>query len=150
MDSRRHEMKIHNILATKGTGVTTIGPNEAVRDALRSLSGLDIGGLVVVDDARNPVGIITERDIIREAARNENLFSQPVHELMTSDLITATPDDDVDSVAVTMTDKRLRHMPIISEGKLVGILSIRDVVKALHDQLQGEVDTLQTQLIEGC
>lgn len=143
-------MKIHNILATKGANVTTIGFNEAIRDALTSLSRLNIGGLVVVDDERNPVGIITERDIIREAARDENLFSQPVHKVMTSDLIMATPHDDVDSVAVTMTDKGIRHMPIVNEGKLVGILSIRDIVKALHDQLQGEVDTLQTQLIEGC
>ena len=142
-------MRIQNVLATKGTDVITIRPEQTLREAIALLSRFNIGGLVVVDEARNPLGIITERDIIRQAARDEALFAQPVQDVMTTDLIVAAPEDEVESVARTMTEKRFRHLPIMDQGKLVGIASIGDVVKAQRDQFRGEVDTLQTQMIEG-
>ena len=82
-------MRIHNVLATKGTDVLTIRPEQTLREAIALLSRFNIGGLVVVDEARNPLGIITERDIIRQAARDEALFAQPVQNVMTTDLIVA-------------------------------------------------------------
>lgn len=143
-------MKIQNILATKGPEVITIKPDETLREAIALLSRFNIGGLVVVDDARRVIGIITERDIIRQAAESEDLFARPIHEVMTTDVIVATPDDEVESVARTMTERHFRHLPIMDQGELIGMVSIGDVVKAQRDQFRGEVDTLQTQMIEGC
>ncbi len=143
-------MRIQNILATKGPEVITIRPDETLREAIALLSRFNIGGLVVVDDARRLIGIITERDIIRQAAKNEDLFARPVHDVMTTDVIGATPDDDVESVARTMTERHFRHLPIMDQGRLIGMVSIGDVVKAQRDQFRGEVDTLQTQMTESC
>ncbi len=143
-------MRIQNILATKGPEVITIRPDETLREAIALLSRFNIGGLVVVDDARKLIGIITERDIIRQAAKNEDLFARPVQDVMTTDVIVATPDDDVESVARTMTERHFRHLPIMDQGKLIGMVSIGDVVKAQRDQFRGEVDTLQTQMIAEC
>ena len=143
-------MRIQNILATKGPEVITIRPDETLREAIALLSRFNIGGLVVVDDARRLIGIITERDIIRQAAKNEDLFAWPVHDVMTTDVIVATPDDEVESVARTMTERHFRHLPIMDQGRLIGMVSIGDVVKAQRDQFRGEVDTLQTQMTESC
>ncbi len=142
-------MRIHNVLATKGTDVITIRPEQTIREAIALLSKFGIGGLVVVDEAGHPLGIMTERDIIRQAAEDEALFTRPVQDVMTTDLIVATPEDEVESVARTMTERRFRHLPIVDHGNLVGIVSIGDVVKAQRDRFRGEVDTLETQMIEG-
>ncbi len=80
---------------------------------------------------------------------NEAIFSQPVSAVMTRDIITAVPQDDLMSVANTMTEMRIRHLPVVDQGRLVGIVSIGDVVKAQRDHYHGEVDTLQTQLLAG-
>lgn len=141
-------MKISRILSSKGLGVITIRPDQTIREAINLLSSHDIGALVVVESPSNPVGILSERDIIRQAAHDEAVFSLPVRELMTPDPITATPQDDIDSVANTMTEKRIRHLPILEKEELVGIVSIGDVVKDQRDRYRGEIDTLQTQIIE--
>lgn len=141
-------MKIQNVLTTKGTQVITIHPEQSIREALHLLVSHNIGALVVIDRTGQIAGIISERDIIRAAAQDEALFSQPVHAIMTSPVITGSPEDDLESVAHTMTEKRIRHLPVIDQGRLVGIVSIGDVVKAQRDKYRGEVDTLQTQILE--
>lgn len=141
-------MKIKTILATKGTDVITIGSHQTIREAISSMVENQIGSLVVIDERRKPIGIITERDIVRMAAQDEALFSQAVSEAMSRQVVIATPQDDVESVAHTMTERRFRHLPIMEGGELVGIVSIGDVVKAQRDQYLGEVETLQDQLIE--
>jgi CBS domain-containing protein len=141
-------VKVKNILATKGTNVITIRPEQSVREAVALLTKHNIGSLVVVNERGQPVGIISERDIIRGAARREDVFAQPVSRLMTKEIITGLPQDDLMSVAHTMTEKRFRHLPVMDQGKLIGIISIRDVVKAQRDQYKGEIDRLQTQMIE--
>jgi CBS domain-containing protein len=141
-------MKISRILATKGTGVITILPNQSVREAIALMDEHNIGALIVVEERDKPVGIISERDIIRHAVQDENLFAYPVEKLMTTNLVTALPQDDLESVANTMTERRFRHLPIIDQGQLIGIVSIGDVVKAQRDELRGVVDTLQSQIIE--
>lgn len=141
-------MNIAAILATKGSRVVTVQPEHTIRHALRLLADHNIGALVVVDDAEAPVGILTERDIVREAARSEQLFVGVVRTLMTREMIIGTPQDDLAAVGRTMTERRIRHLPIVDGGRLVGIVSIGDVVKAQRDQYQGEVDTLQTQILE--
>jgi CBS domain-containing protein len=142
-------MKVRTILSTKGMNVITIHPDQTLKEALILLAEHNIGALVVVNKAKQPVGIVSERDIIRAAARHDDVFSWTVSKVMTEDLITGVPQDDLISVAHTMTEKRFRHLPIMDQGELVGIVSIGDVVKAQRDQYKGEIDTLQTQIIEG-
>lgn len=142
-------MTIAHILARKGPKVVTIRPKQSIRQALALLAEHNIDALVVVDEAGKPIGILSERDIVREAARNEQMFAKAVGELMTREVIIGMPQDDLISVANTMTEKRIRHLPIVDQGKLVGIVSIGDVVKAQRDQYLGEVDTLQIQIMEG-
>ncbi len=140
-------MNIAHLLAGKGRGVVTIGPEDSIRQALGLLVQHNIGALIVVDSRQQPVGILSERDIVREAARNEGVFAQPVSALMTRNVVIGAPQDDVQAVAHTMTERRIRHVPVMDQGALVGIVSIGDLVKAQRDQYEGELETLQTQLL---
>jgi len=142
-------MNMASLLATKGSRVITIRPGQNVREALALLATHNIGALVAVDDQLRPVGIVSERDIVRAAAKSEEVFSQPIASIMTKDVIIGTPQDDLNSVGNTMTERRIRHLPIMDGGELVGIVSLGDVVKAQRDKYQGEVDTLSIQLTEG-
>ena len=140
-------MNVRRILTTKGGGVVTVRPDQTVREAIALLAKHNIGALVAVDEENRPVGILSERDITRRLAKDEDLFTLPLSDLMTKNVITGMPQDDLKSVANTMTDKRIRHLPIVDQGKLCGIISIGDVVKTQRDQYMGEVDTLQTQIL---
>jgi len=139
---------IKSILATKGANVITIKPDQTIRDALATLAQHNVGALVVIDSANRPVGIISERDIVRLAAKNENLFSLKINEVMTTNLILGVPQDELRAVANIMTEKRIRHLPIVdNQGKLIGIISIGDIVKAERNHFEGEADTLRTQIL---
>lgn len=142
-------MSVGTVLATKGSKVITIHPDQTVKDALTMLAKHNIGALVVVDDSEFPVGIISERDIVRDAARDDNFMMNAVRDVMTKDVVTGTAQDDLRSVANVMTEHRFRHLPIVEDDKLIGIVSIGDIVKAQRDQYQGEVETLQTQIMQG-
>ena len=141
-------MNIAGILATKGGQVFTVRPEQTVRQVLEFLAEHNVGALVAVDGQGQPIGMVSERDIVRHLARDEKLFDTPVGSIMTRDVIVGSPQDDLVSVGHTMTERQIRHLPVVDRGQLVGIVSIRDVVKAQRDQLEGEVDTLQVQLIE--
>lgn len=141
-------MKISAILATKGTRVILIGREKSIKDAVSLLCEHNIGALVVSDDAGRLLGILSERDIVRAAATVDDLLSQPVSQVMTTNVITCLPQDDVEAVANTMTEKRFRHLPVMDKDNLIGIVSIGDVVKVQRDQYRGEVDTLQMQIME--
>jgi CBS domain-containing protein len=140
-------MNIATVLASKGSKVITIQAEQTVRQAVGLLVEHNIGALVVVDGNRQPVGILSERDIVRMAAQREQVFSEPVGALMTKNVVLGLPQDDLTSVAHTMTERRIRHLPVMEAGRLIGIVSIGDVVKAQRDRYQGEVETLQTQLL---
>lgn len=142
-------MKVRTILATKAMHVITIAPEEPLRAAVALLTQHHIGALVVVDQADKPVGIISERDIIHELARTEAVGDRFVQDVMTRDVVIASPSDDVESLSQTMTKGRFRHVPIVDEGALIGIVSIGDVVKAQLENYEGEIDTLQTQMAAG-
>jgi CBS domain-containing protein len=145
---RRRTMKIQSILNTKGRRVFTIQPHQSVRDALVLFIEHNIGSLVVVNDVNQPVGMLSERDIIRAAVTNEAIFTSHVGALMSQEVITGMPDADLEAIAHTMTEKRTRHVLILDgEGCLAGIISIGDVVKAQRDRYQGELYTLETQLL---
>ena len=141
-------MNIKSILATKGANVVTISPDQTIREALAVLIKHNVGALVVVDEIKKPVGIISERDIVRLAARNEALFGISIREVMTTNVITALPQDELRAVANTITEKRIRHLPIVdNQDILIGIISIGDVVKAERNRFEGEADTLRTQIL---
>lgn len=141
-------MKVKRLLATKSGSVITVRPDQPIRDAVALLSRHNIGALVVVAAGSDlPVGIISERDIIRRAAENENVFSESVRDIMTKEVITGMPQDDLYSVIHTMTERRFRHLPVVDGEKLVGIISIGDVMKAQRDAYRGEIDTLETQIL---
>ena len=142
-------MKISNILATKGIVVYTILPSQTVHNAVALLARHNIGALVVVDDEGRPVGIISERDVVRALVGGEDVLTKTVDQVMTKTVISALPQDDIQSVMQTMTDKRFRHLPVVEEGELSGIVSIGDVIKALLAEYRGEIDTLQTQITQG-
>ncbi len=140
-------MKVRTILATKGATVVTIRPQQSLREAARLLAEHNIGALVAVNEAGEIVGIISERDIIRAAARLDEALSRPVSEIMTKEVIVGLPNDDLIAVANAMTEKRFRHLPIVERREMVGIISMGDIVKCQRDQYKGEIDTLETQII---
>lgn len=141
-------MKVKRILATKSGPIITIRPEQSIRDAVSLLSRHNIGALVVIGESSDlPVGIISERDIIRRAVENEDVFSEQVKDIMTKEVVTGLPQDDLYSVMHTMTERRFRHLPVVDEGKLIGIISIGDVLKAQRDEYRGEIDTLETQIL---
>ncbi len=142
-------MQISTILATKGSTVYTVKPDQAVRNVVQLLVDKRIGAVVVVDETGHPVGIVSERDIVRELAKNEHVLNEAVRRVMTSDVIIARPGDDTKSVSKTMTVKRFRHLPVMDHHELVGIISIGDVVKAQLDEYEGEIETLQTRVEKG-
>ncbi len=142
-------MQISNILATKGSIVVTVKPDQTIRESIVLLMKHRIGALVVVDDTGRLIGLISERDIVRAAAQNEALFGNPVSSIMTTNVIVARPHDDLKSVEQTMTVRRFRHLPIVDQGELIGIISIGDVVKAQLDEYQGEIETLETRVGKG-
>ena len=128
-------MKVKEILQEKGSTVWTTQENATVKDVLGKLVEHRIGALVVTTGRGEVVGIISERDIIRECHRNsQQIETTSVGNVMTRQLIVGAPEDDLDYIMGIMTQNRIRHIPILSEGKLSGIISIGDVVKAqLHD-----------------
>lgn len=142
-------MLIEHILQRKGADVATVAPDATVTEALSSLHDHNVGALVVVDDD-TVSGIISERDVVRALAeRGPGVLDRPVSRLMSTDLTTRSPRTTVDELMRLMTDHRIRHIPVIDEGRLVGIVSIGDVVKTRIDELQQETETLQGYLHTG-
>ena len=140
-------MKLSAVLAAKGNRVFTIGPGSSIRDAIDTLAGNNIGALVVLGRAGEPVGLLSERDIIRAMASSPGAIQQTVADLMTSPVLTAA-DDDADSVLRTMTGRRFRHMPVVEGDSLVGMVTIGDLVKAQLTEFRGTVESLETRLLE--
>lgn len=132
-------MTLQEILRVKGSRVHGIRVEATLDDVVQTLTEHNCGSLVVSERAGDSpgkvVGIITERDILRAcAARRGPLDSLSVADFMTRDMVTGSPSDSVEETMGLMTDRRIRHLPILDQGELVGIISIGDVVKALHDQ----------------
>jgi CBS domain-containing protein len=138
---------ISSILAKNGGKTVTIPPGRTIREALALLAQHNVGALIVVDGDGPPVGILSERDIVRHAVKDEAVFLRAVADLMTRNVITGVPGDELQSVATTMVERRVRHLPVMDRGKLVGMVSIGDVVRAQRDWYLGELDTLQVQLL---
>lgn len=131
-------MKLRDILRTKGSEVIQIGPDRSVLDAVRSFSEHRIGALVVTVDSEI-VGVVSERDVMNlMAERPDGLETVAVSEIMTTDVIVAVPTDDLDYVMNIMTNNRIRHLPIVEDGRLGGIVSIGDVVNEVRRSVESE------------
>ncbi len=139
-------MKIQTVLASKGSHVVTIHPSQSLKQAAATLTQHNIGALVVVNDSDALVGILSERDIVRAAARRDDALRLTVQDVMTREVVTGSPQDDLQAVLKSMSAGNFRHVPILDQGILVGIVSIRDLVKAETEQYQGKIDTLETQI----
>ncbi len=142
-------MQISQVLRRKGHEVATIDASASVRDALALLAVRRIGALVVSPDGDRIDGIVSERDIARGLHEHgAGLLGEPVSAVMTAEVRTCVPTASVTELAQTMTDHRIRHVPVVDQGKLVGIVSIGDVVKARLDELEAEraqlVDYIQS------
>ena len=128
-------MLVRDVLAKKGNRVHTCTPDETLADVADALVDHNIGSLIVMENDEM-IGIITERDILRACAGTKGpLEFLKVRERMTRLLVVASPEDAVADVMCTMTERRIRHVPVVADGKLAGIISIGDTVKAQHDEL---------------
>ncbi|WP_299145103.1 CBS domain-containing protein [uncultured Tateyamaria sp.] len=138
-------MLVHQILKAKSDdAVVTVSPGTKVSEAARILAERKIGTVVISSDGVTADGILSERDIVRVLAkRGGAILSDPVDSFMTVKLVTCGRDDSADAVLQKMTDGRFRHMPVLEDGQLVGLITLGDVVKARLAELAMEKDALQ-------
>lgn len=141
--------RISDVLRNKGSEVVTVRPDMPVSELLALLVGRNIGAAVVTSgDA--VVGIVSERDVVHCVyGRGGKLLSTPVSDIMTTDVVTCLPDDEVDSLMRVMTERRIRHLPVVVDEELVGIVSIGDMVKARIGELEEERAHLHSYLAAG-
>lgn len=141
-------MKLETVLASKGLKVFTISPDRSLAEAAAVLAANNIGALVVTDGEGVPIGMLSERDLVREASRDPEFLTRAVSATMTRDVTCGSPGDDVEAVLQTMTAGHFRHLPITEGGRLVGVLTIGDLVGAQLNRYKGDLETLQTQLMD--
>jgi CBS domain-containing protein len=134
---------ISDVIRSKGDLVVTIAPDQTVRTLIDLLDQHRIGALVVSTNGRTIEGIVSERDVVRRLHRDgADVLEQTVADIMTADVRTCTPEDNLEHTAAIMTEARVRHLPVVTDGALVAIISIGDVVKHRIDELQVERDQL--------
>lgn len=137
-------MRIHDILSVKGSDVISVRPDSSVSDLVSLLDQHNLGAVVVSTDGRTIDGIVSERDVIRRLTSGTDFLAGPVAEIMTTDVHSCTAADTVELLMSEMTDRRIRHLPVVDERhELAGIVSIGDLVKSQISQLQFERDQLE-------
>ena len=137
-------MNVEHILSEKGREVVTIGPDLTLKEAARILSDKRIGALVVSDSAHPVLGILSERDIVRAvAASGPAALDEPVSRYMTQKVVTCTSRSAINDLMETMTTGKFRHVPIVENGKLIGIVSIGDIVKFRVAEIESESRALR-------
>lgn len=138
-------MRISQVVAAKPMQeVITIRPDATVRDLLASLSDHNVGALVVSTDGRTVEGIVSERDVVRALRDEEDLLDAPVSQIMTTEVYSCEGHHPVTELMSVMTERRIRHVPVVEDGALVGIISIGDVVKSRVSELEFERDQLDS------
>ena len=135
-------MKINDVLRGKGTEVVTIRPDATVRELLALLAEHNVGALVVSSDGASVAGIVSERDVVRHLHRDPDAFNAPVQSIMTAEVHTCDTDAHIDDLMRLMTEERIRHVPVVVNGSLHGIVSIGDVVKTRIGELEFEREQL--------
>jgi CBS domain-containing protein len=142
-------MRIADVLRNKGASVVTINPEATVKELLAGLAEQNIGAMVVVGD-EGVVGIVSERDVVRQLhTHGASVLSRPVASVMTTMVATCTKSDEVDAISVLMTKNRVRHVPVLDGKKLIGIVSIGDVVKTRMEELEAEQQQLHSYITQG-
>jgi CBS domain-containing protein len=142
-------MRIADILRSKGSAVATVTRTTTVAALLADLAVHDIGSMVVID-ADGVVGIVSERDVVRRLHQyGPDLLRRPVADVMNALVVTCGPDDRVDDLAILMTNNRVRHVPVLDNGRLTGIVSIGDVVKSRMEEMMAEHQQLQAYITQG-
>ena len=142
--------RVASILQRKGYAVVTIGPQESLGTAAGSMTEHGVGSLVVTRDGRTVDGVLSERDVIRALARHgSGAIDLPVGQVTDPSVTICHPDTGIDELVVTMTQQRIRHLPVVEGGRLVGIVSIGDVVKWRMDELAMEARHLEAYVSGG-
>jgi CBS domain-containing protein len=135
-------IKIYDILRAKGDEVISLPPDSTVRELIATLAERRIGAVIVVDGTELR-GVVSERDVVRRLHTDgDTVLDTELVDLMSSDVVSCGVDDDIDAIAATMTERRIRHMPVLRGDTIVGVVSIGDVVKSRMEQLQNESDQL--------
>ena len=138
-------MRIGDVLQAKPSHeVVTIGPDAGVRELLALLAEHNVGALIVSTDGESVDGIVSERDVVRHLHHDGTVVNNNVRAIMTAPVETCDEDTHVDDLMKTMTERRIRHVPVVRAGRLVGIISIGDVVKHRIGQLEFERDQLDS------
>jgi len=137
-------VKVKQLLGAKGREVVTTEAENTVEDAIRSMQGRNISALLVADHGK-PVGIFTERDVLRcyIAAGGRSFSEIPLREAMTANLVVAELEDDLNDIMAVMTDRNIRHLPVVEKGALIGMLSVRDVIQSQVQKLTSEIHYLK-------
>lgn len=142
-------MHVQAILGNKGAQIVSMSPQATIHEACRLLAEHRIGAILVLDGGR-VAGMFSERDVVRAMTEKGGAaLDIPVSEVMTRDVLTCKPEDSVDDIMAVMTARRVRHLPVLAEGQLVGIVSIGDVVKHRLDEAALEVDSLREYVLAG-
>src|SRR4029079_10028390 len=142
-------MRIADVLGNKGAAVATITPETSVAGLLTELTVHNIGAMVAMSPD-GLAGIVSERDVVRKLHElGTEILHRPVSEIMTTVVATCTPEDSVDSLSALMTENRVRHVPVVVNGRLAGIVSIGDVVKTRMEELEAEQRHLQAYITQG-
>jgi CBS domain-containing protein len=142
-------MRISDVLRNKGAAVTTINAEATVAQLLAGLAEQNIGAMVVVGDD-GVVGIVSERDVVRQLhTHGGSVLTRPVSAIMTTMVATCTKSDTVDEISALMTTNRVRHVPVLDGKKLIGIVSIGDVVKTRMEELEAEQEQLHSYITQG-
>lgn len=142
-------MLVTEILKGKGHAVWSVAPDLPLAEACAELERRSVGAVIVCDGDR-VVGVLSERDVVRAIARGgEAVLSQPVSDYMTADVVFAAPGETVGVLMQRMTDRRIRHLPVLADGRLNGVISIGDVVKCQIDEATREADSLRTYIAAG-
>jgi CBS domain-containing protein len=137
-------MRIKDVLTQKPAGVLTVEPETPIPGLLTALAARGVGAAVVVDGDGAVVGMVSERDVVRHLHhRGAALLSDVIGSIMTGPVTTCAPDDEVDALAGIMTERRIRHIPVVDDGTLTGIVSIGDVVKTRLDELEAHRSQLE-------
>ena len=143
-------MNVDGILRSKGATVLTIRPDASVGTFVRSLRDNQIGAMVVSEDGRSVLGMISERDVVRGLAeQGPRILETPVAELMTRTVVSCTRQDTVKHVMAEMTRRRIRHLPVLADGALCGIVSIGDIVKNRLEEIETETNVLREAYLAG-
>lgn len=143
-------MRVLQILTNKGGDIFAITPQASVAELVRTLADRKVGALLVRESDGAIAGIVSERDIVRALGTRESVLHDPVASIMTTDVVTVSQDADVSDLMRLMTDRRIRHVPVVDEDDtLVGVVSIGDVVKNRMDELESERAALMDYITQG-